>query len=238
MGYVDIHSHILPGLDDGAQDLQQSLEMLRIARKEGITDVIATPHYKRGRFHGDSKEISRRMKLLRRAAEEEGIEIRIWPGTEVYYHGELEEKLARGEIHTLNHTDRILVEFSPYENYSYIRNAAEDIFSMGYLPVLAHAERFHCLLKDAEKVWELREMGCEIQVNASDVAGEGGFEVKRFIGKLLKRQLVDYVGTDAHNTKGRSPAMKRCAEVLRKKCGDAYADAILEGNARRRLLGG
>lgn len=238
MGYVDVHTHVLPGLDDGAQDMRQSLEMLRIAAAEGITDIIATPHYKRGRFRGDRKEINKKLELLREAAGNEGLQISIYPGTEIYYHSELEGKLERGEICTLNHTDHVLVEFSPFENYSYIRNAAEDILSMGYCPVLAHVERYQCLLKDVDKVRELKEMGCDIQVNAASVVGNGGFAVKRFIRKILKQELADYVGTDAHNTEGRKPAMKKCAEILCRKYGSKYAEAVLEGNARSRLLGG
>lgn len=236
MGYVDIHTHVLPGLDDGSRDMEQSLEMLRIARAEGITDIIATPHYKRGSFRGDREEVSRGLERLRRAARNEGLKLRIYPGTEIYYHSELEEKLERGEILTLNHTDYVLVEFSPFENYFYIRNAAEDILGMGYRPVLAHVERYRCLLKEAEKVLELKAMGCDIQVNAASVTGDCGLAAKRFVRNLLKKKLVDYLGTDAHNTGGRRPAMKKCAEILYKKYDGEYAEAVLEGNARRRLL--
>lgn len=236
MGYIDVHSHVLPGLDDGAQDMQQSLEMLRIAESEGITDIIATPHYKSGRFRADSGEVSKRLHKLQTAAKEEGLAIRLYSGTEIYYHSELEEKLEKQEIHTLNQTDCVLVEFSPFENYSYIRNAADDIMSLGYVPIIAHVERYQCLLKDDKKVKELKDMGCGIQVNASSITGDFGFAAKRFTRKLLKQKLIDYIGTDAHNTEKRKPAMQKCADVLYKKCDAKYADALLFGNAQRDFL--
>lgn len=236
MGFVDIHSHILPGIDDGAGSMEQALEMLRIAQSEGITDIIATPHYKSGRYKADSREVSRLLEKLQRAAEEESIAVRLYPGTEIYYHSELEERLDSGNLHTMNYTDFVLVEFSPFEDYGYIRNAAEDILSMGFVPVMAHVERYQCLLKDEERVQELKDMGCCIQVNASGIVGDYGLAAKRFTRKLLKKQLVDYVGTDAHNTDKRKPAMQKCADILYKKCSREYADAVLYENSRHDLL--
>lgn len=236
MGFVDIHSHILPGMDDGAGSLEESLKMLRIARAEGIADIIATPHYKSGRYRADSREISRAVEMLQKAAATEGIAVRIHPGTEIYYHSELEDKLTSGALHTLNHTDFLLTEFSPFDDYSYVRNGTEAILGMGYIPVLAHVERYQCLLQDAERVQELKDRGCYIQVNASSIAGEYGFAAKRFTRKLLKKQLIDFVGTDAHNTDKRRPAMKKCADILYRKCSREYADAVLFENARSHLL--
>lgn len=236
MGYTDIHSHILPGLDDGSQSMEQSLEMLRIAEEEGTSDIIATPHYKSGRYRADSNQVSKRVSQLQTAAKNEGLKIRIYPGTEIYYHSELEEKFDNKELHTLNDTSWVLVEFSPFENFGYIRNAADDLLSLGLQPVIAHVERFQCLLKDVKKVQELKNMGCGIQVNASSIVGEYGFMAKRFTRKLLKLGLIDYIGTDAHNTEGRKPSMKKCADIIYKKCDKEYAEAVLFGNAQKNLF--
>lgn len=218
MGYIDIHSHILPGVDDGAQDLAEALEMLRIAQGEGITDIILTPHYRSGRFKTDGRQMQKLLEELRRKAEAQKIAVRLYPGSEIYYHSELEEKLSTGEVSTMNGTEYLLVEFSPMDSYLYLRNAMEELLGMGYRPILAHAERYQCICSGTEYVKDLKKMGCDIQVNASSVIGEGGFRCKRFVHKILKEQLVDYIGTDAHGISGRKPEMKRCAEVLYKKC--------------------
>ncbi len=236
MGFVDIHSHILPGMDDGAQDLEQALQMLEWASREGTSHMIATPHYKQGKYRAAKHSVLERIRLLQEAAREQGIPIRIYPGTEILYHGELEEKLDRGELCTLNGSEYALIEFLPLEEFYYIRNAADQLLGMGYRPVLAHVERYRCFLKDADRVREIKDMGCRIQVNAGSVTGQFGGSAKRFVRKLIQEQIVDYLGTDTHDLKKRNPAMKACAEYLYQKCSRWYADAILFENAMSELL--
>lgn len=237
MGYTDVHCHILPKVDDGSQSMEETMEMLRIAADNGITSMIVTPHYKRGRVGIPREKIGVLLKEVQERAKGEGISIRLYPGTEIYYNSSLEEKLASGWLARMNDTDHILVEFSPVDSFPYIRNAVDDIFSLGYRPIIAHVERYECMLGDVENVRMVHEMGGLVQVNAGSVAGSCGFKAKHFIRKLLKEHLVDFVGTDAHNVSGRAPEMARCAEMLYKKCEKKYADAILFGNAERYLLG-
>lgn len=236
MGYIDMHSHILPGLDDGAQSMNETLEMLRIACREGITHIIATPHYKSDRFPANAERLRDTMAKVQQAAAKEDIPIVLHAGNEIYYNSELEEKFDSGALCTMGDSEYVLVEFSPFESYKYIRNAMEDIMGLGYTPILAHVERYECMCKDNKCVAELKAMGCDIQVNASSVTGDNGWRIKHFVHKLIKEELVDYIGTDAHNTEGRKPAMKKCASYLYKKCSRSYADALLFGNARERLL--
>ena len=236
MKYIDIHCHILPRVDDGSQDMETTLEMLRIAEGEGITDIIVTPHYRSGRFRGERSMTDKRLTEVRAAMAEAGIRINLYPSCEIYYRSELEEKLESGTLSTMNDTEYVLVEFSPMEDYMYIRSAMEELFSIGYTPILAHAERVQCMMKKPERVRELKNMGCDIQVNAASAVGETGFLCKRFVHKILKEGLVDYIGTDAHNTDKRKPAIKKCAELLYRKYDQEYADAILYKNAAERLL--
>lgn len=231
-----MHCHILPKVDDGAKSLEMSLQMLQIAQAEGITDIIATPHYQSGRFYTPPDEIEEMIGQLQEHAMQMGIDIGIYPGTEIYYRSGLEEQLDSGRLAAMNHTNYVLVEFSPVDDFNYIRNAMEEIRGMGYIPILAHVERFQCMLEDMERVKSLKRVGCKISANAGSIAGDYGFRIKRYLGKLLSGQLVDYVGTDAHSTERRSPRMKKCAELLYKKYDPGYVDAILYGNAERNLL--
>lgn len=238
MGFVDIHSHILPGMDDGARDLDEALGMLDMAWKEGISDIIVTPHYKQGRYHARRQAVMEQLERLREAAVEQGIPLRLHPGTEIFYRGGLEEKLDRGALWTLNGTEYVLVEFLPLEEYSYIRNSLDGLLGMGYRPVLAHAERYRCLLKNAERIRQIRDMGCRIQINAGSIVGDFGRPASRFVRELLRKQMADYLGTDAHDLRKRRPAMKKCAVYLYRKCSPEYADALLFGNAVSDLLEG
>lgn len=236
MGYVDIHCHVLPGVDDGSPNMDITMEMLRIAEENGISDMIVTPHYKQGRVGTPREVIGKMIRDVEKYAKLSGIHVKLHPGTEIYYNSSLGEKLESGWLATMNDTDYVLVEFGPMETFPYVRNAMEDLFSLGYKPILAHVERFECMLADADHVKQLHDMGCMIQTNASSVAGDYGLKVKWFLKKLLKRHLVDFVGTDSHDLTRRKPEMKKCAETIRKVCEPEYADALLYGNAKKFLL--
>ena len=111
MQYIDIHSHILPYMDDGAKDEKMSLAMLRIAESEGITDIIVTPHYRQGHYKGKRKDTEQALAKMRELMKKENIHINLYPGNEIYYRSELEEKFNSGALSTMNDTEYVLVEF-------------------------------------------------------------------------------------------------------------------------------
>ena len=236
MGYVDVHCHVLPGVDDGSSNMEESLEMLKIAMENGISDVIVTPHYKHGRVGTPREVVGKMTEQIMKQAKLSGIDVQLHPGTEIFYHSSLEERLESGWLSRMNDTDFILVEFSPMDPFRYVRNAMDELLSLGYRPILAHVERYQCTLGQIENVRLLHEMGCKIQVNAASIAGNLGFKVKHYAKKLLKEELIDYVGTDAHDAKVRKPEMKKCVEVIHKTCSPEYADEILFENAMRDFL--
>lgn len=233
---IDIHSHILPGVDDGAKSIDETIEMLRIAWHEGITDMIVTPHYQSGRYFTQAEKIKEKVNYIQSLAKDNHIPVRLYPGTEVYFRSGLEERLDSGQLATMNGSGYMLVEFSPIEEFTYIRNAAEEILGLGYTPIFAHIERFRCMREDINRVKELKNMGCHIQANAGSITGDCGFGTKRYMNKLLKEHLIDYIGTDAHNTCGRAPHAKKCAELLHRKYGEEYAECVLYKNAEKNLL--
>lgn len=236
MGYIDIHCHILPGVDDGSDSLETSMRMLRIAAAEGITSMIATPHYETRRFFTPAGSIRRKLAELQQAADEEQLGIALYAGTEIYYREGIEDELASGRLLTMNGTDRVLVEFSPMEDFRYIRSAMERLRGEGYVPILAHVERFACMLEDEDRVKYLRRLGCEIQTNAGSVAGAFGLRAKWYLRHLLREEQIDYIGTDAHNTESRAPMMQKCKNRLERICSADYAEALLHGNAEENLL--
>ncbi len=236
MGFIDMHSHVLPGLDDGSKSMEQSLAMLRIAESEGISTIIATPHNMPGKGRPSREKLEERLAQLREEAEYEGIAIEIQLGTEYYYREEVCEIFDREEAVTMAASDCVLLEFNPFEEKSYIYNAVRETFSTGYSPIVAHVERYEQLMKKTEYVHTLKDMGALIQVNASSVIGENGFRVKRDVRKLLKEGYVDFVSTDAHSDRNRAPRMAKCAAYLYKKYGAQYAERLLYKNAEKYLL--
>ena len=232
---VDIHCHILPELDDGSGSMEESMEMLRIAVRSGITDIIATPHFKAGRRNPSPDTIHRRLRELQREAERQDIFINLYPGHEVLFFSGLEEALESGKICTLNDSPYILIEFSPADSYRLIRNALDEVLGMELVPVIAHVERYGCLLDDWKNVESLRTMGAQIQINASGVTGRAGIKARKLTGILLERQLVDYIGTDAHGSRSRTPDIRKLLKLLDRKYEDPYIEKILCGNAMKLL---
>lgn len=233
---VDIHCHVLPALDDGSKSMKETLEMLQIAADAGITDIIATPHFKAGRHNASPATIWKRIQEVHREAQQRGIYVNLYPGNEVFYFSDLEEAMWEDRICTMNHSQYVLVEFSPADTYRSIRNALDNVMGMDLLPIVAHVERYGCMLEDWTNVESIRSMGAEIQVNASSITGQVGHKIKKFTGLLLDRQLVDYVGTDAHGSRSRTSDIRKCLKQLYKKYEVSYIDKILCGNALKLLL--
>ena len=228
MKLIDIHSHILPGLDDGSRSMEQSLRMLEIACTEGITTIIATPHNMPGKGCPDRKTVEKHCMQLQAESENAGLPITIMMGTEYFYREEILELFEQGQGITMADSNKVLIEFDPGADKIYIRNAVREILALGYVPVLAHVERYMQLMeKHFAAISEMRKMGALIQVNAGSVTGDNGYKTKRATRTMLKMKLVDLIGTDAHSDGRRSPRMKDCAIYLHKKLETDYAEYIL-----------
>ena len=231
-GFTDIHCHVLPMVDDGAETMEMALDMLRIAAEEGIRKMILTPHQKADRKCVTPEGIIRRMVLLQEEADKKGIPVKLFPGNEIFYRHGLAELLEQGKIRTLADSHYVLIEFLPGEDYAYIRDAVDRVASFGYWPVVAHVERYVNVIKDMEKAERLKEdVGCYFQVNASSVVGDQGFAAKNVVKKLLKAGLVDFVGTDAHSDGSRAPRLRKCAGYLEKKYGETMTRNLMRENA-------
>lgn len=226
-----MHCHILPGVDDGAKNIEESKKMLEIARADGIRCIIATPHYHPKRGHASSQELAKALQDLRAAAKEVDEKMRIYLGRELYYGEDLLEDLKEQKALTMNNRACILVEFRPSDEYERIRRGLQQLQLVGYEVILAHVERYLCILEDIEKAEELYDMGIHLQVNSDSMTGERGRKVKKFIQTLLEEEMVYCVGTDAHDCKDRPPKMKKAAAYATKLCGEAYAKEIFITNA-------
>ena len=185
---------------------------------------------------GHQKVIQEKVAQLQAYADEQGYDMTMLPGNEVYFYSEAPELLEEGKINTMAGTDYVLVEFSPMDEGRYIRNSLAELQNMGYEPIIAHVERYDSLCKDLDRITELRDMGILIQVNVASIMGDFGKPMKAVAEKLLKKQMVDFIGTDAHSSGRRAPRVKECAEYLYKKYPAAYVDKILYANAEKYII--
>ena len=236
-GVIDIHSHILPGIDDGARDWNMSCEMLDIAWKQGIRKIIATPHFMPGGKNSDVSVIREAAEKLQSYADRKSYDMQIYTGNEIYYHDEVPELLEAGRILTMADSSYVLVEFAPLDDYRYIRNSLAKLQAEGYSPIIAHVERYESVCKKPfDRIKELREMGVMIQVNASTIERKMGWKLQMMMISMLKKQLIDLIGTDAHSSGGRSPRIEKCCDIIRKKCSEKYANKLLYRNAEKYIL--
>ena len=234
--FIDVHCHLLPGVDDGSKDINMSVDMAKQAAKENIDAIIVTPHNKTAQCVTTPDEIRKRVAELQCILTDEGIDIRLYPGNELFYDCTLPERLSRGEALCLADSEYCLVEFHPLDDFNYISNGLQSLMDQGFSPVLAHCERYACLVNNNVKVEMLARQGTLFQVNAASVPKCYLQRIPAFVNWLIKKDLVSFIATDAHRSDGiRGPKMLGSADYLRKKFSPVYVYNLLRGNAERLL---
>ena len=225
--FTDIHQHLVFGVDDGPRTSRGSHAMLQMAKQNGIGRIIATPHVVPGVTAFDMDLFQKRMGRIRSFCEERELGVEVFPGSEILYTEQTCEFLSRGRVPTLAGTGYVLVEFSPDADYRQIQNAVEKLSRDGYIPILAHVERYKCMVSRPQSAYALKErLNVRYQVNCSTIIEGKGFAVNRFCKRLLNDRLIDAVGTDAHNIDTRPIRMMEAYEVLVDEYGAAYADYL------------
>lgn len=228
---VDIHSHILYGVDDGAESLEEAAAMLKEAKRQGISSVVLTPHYRYGMFSFPAEQIKKHFYQLNSYAENIGI--KLYLGTEYHIDSQCVARLRQGRCLTLAGSPYVLAEFSYRTTCKFMRNSVNELLTYGYIPVIAHVERYRELRSHPGYIEELRELGAWIQVNADAVLGKEGRNTKRFTKKLLKKDWVDVIASDSHGIQKRKCHMKECRDYIIKKYGEEKAKKLFEKNPSR-----
>lgn len=237
-GFLDIHTHILPGVDDGAQDLSDAIDLLKLAAQQGTRAVVLTPHY-RGPYRDNERgKLSGVFETLCREAKSQCPELELYLGSEISYELDISEKLADGSVLSMNDTQYVLLEFREATFRSRILDGVLEVLNFGYIPIIAHAERYEAFRKNQGLADEVVGLGALLQINADSVLGRCGFGVKRYCHRLLRSHRVHFIATDAHDRKLRKPDLKPCYRKVRKKYGQEYAEVLFIRNARVMLAGG
>lgn len=216
---IDIHNHILPGIDDGAKTEQDSIEMAKVAIEQGIHTVVATPHHKNGKYENTKDDILKHVSVLNELFKEQDIPLTVLPGQEVRIYGEVLEDIEKDEILTVNHTKHILIEF-PFDKVPYFtEQLLYDIQVAGYVPVIVHPERNAELRQNHQRMYDLVLKGALTQVTAGSLLGHFGKEVEQFSHYLIQSNLTHLLASDAHNVTSRSFYLKEVYDLVRKKYG-------------------
>ncbi len=231
---IDIHSHVLPGLDDGSPSLEESLRMVEVAAAGGTTDLVATPHANlQHRF--DPGLVSRKLAELQAAARQT---LHLHYGCDFHFYiDNIEDALANPSKYTVNHHRYLLVEFSDL----LIPKTTAEVFSRmreaGIVPIVTHPERNFLLHRRLDEVAAWVEQGCLMQVTAQSFFGRFGSEVRSACRELMKRGLVHFVASDAHDSKDRPPRLDLARRHVARKYGAAVAERLFVTNPRAVLDG-
>lgn len=233
MDFIDIHSHILPQLDDGARNLEQTISMLKIAYSEGIRRMIATVHYREGRQMHSRQTLEKTLDMVKDKIRDSLPQMELYLGEEIYYSHQCVELLNQKEIFGLAGSRYVLIEFSPGVDFTYMKSGLARLIYEGYMPILAHVERYECLHKATDFVMDLVDMGTYLQANSKSITGESGRAYKKLTKQLFKYSLIHFIATDTHNDNSRQPKMLKSYEYVCKNYGEEYANRLYMSNPHK-----
>jgi len=226
---VDIHCHILPGVDDGSKSWEMSLEMCRLAHEDGVQHIVATPHanyeysYNRGQLNATLQELQTRFG--------DGLSFSLGCDFHLSFEN-LEAAFANPHNFTISGTDYMLVELSDYGIPPRILDSLKYLGEKGITPILTHPERNPIMQNDLRRVQEWTEAGSVVQVTASSVTGFWGDAAKKSAMRLLENRCVHVLASDAHDTKRRTPVLSAARAVLTKHFGEEFSTALVEANPK------
>ncbi|ALV21546.1 tyrosine-protein phosphatase [Carnobacterium antarcticum] len=215
---IDLHCHILPGIDDGAKTMDDSLAMAHAAVAEGITHILATPHYKNGRWDNEKIDILRDVENLQNELNNRDIPLTVFPGQEVRIIGELIEDIQRNKIQFIDETNQyLLIEFPTATIPAFTDSLFFSLQTKGITPIIVHPERNHAILNDSNKLLTLIEKGALAQLTAGSYVGTFGKKTQKLSKQLIEAGLVHFIASDAHNVQSRTFHLKEAYEKLEKE---------------------
>ncbi len=233
----DIHSHVLPGIDDGSKNWDITLQMMMESWKSGVRTIVATPHHLPWKDPIPGAQIKALCEEARARFQDKYEHfMRVLPGQELYYHSGLTDDLATGKCLTLNDTDVVLVEFSTKVTYEDLLRDLRELEQAGYTVILAHLERYACLRESMEYVEELLDEGVLLQSNVQE-AGSSLFDKdQRWLRRLYKDRLIQFVASDMHNLTVRHPITIEDVDWFRKSVDRRYFNELFQKNAEELIL--
>ena len=230
---IDIHSHLLFGVDDGSRTLEESVHVIKKLSEVGYTDIILTPHY-----INDSTYVSTReenldvLKRLKVGLIRNNVNVNLYLGNEIYIDSEIANLLKNNIISSLNDTKYLLIELPMSGENEIYYDVFLDLINMGYKVILAHPERYISFQKDFNKVYELKELGVLLQSNVGSILGDYGKGAKKTIKRLLKENLITFMGTDIHHNKEEYTFVEKAKKKMGKYLTQKQINNIFENNAK------
>ena len=225
---VDIHSHILPGVDDGSESLESSLALIANEIKNGVDKIILTPHYKSGTYDMPCVEIANRFESFKREVESRNLKVKLYLGQEIYVCDKFCDKLDSNDVLTINGTKYLLIEFNYFIEADLLKHVS-NVIKSGYIPVIAHIERYSYL--DWNILYDLKMMGALIQINSSCFVKNKNKRLMNNAINAIKENCVDFIASDIHED--RKTSIKKAYKKISKIFGKDKADELFTLNAEK-----
>ena len=228
--FVDIHSHVIWGVDDGAEQKAETFRMLKEAAADGIGVIVCTPHMVPGVEEFPEETFARHFAEAEDFIRREGLPLRLLRGAEVLYTDNTPRMLREGRIPTLAGTKHVMIEFSPTDTKKHIFDALQKVAGCGYIPVIAHMERYPAIGK-TETVREMKErFRAEVQINARSLTRKQPLLRRKFFDGIFREGLVDYVATDVHAAEGRETCMTKGMGAVKERFGEAVFNRLIQNS--------
>lgn len=197
---TDTHSHILFGIDDGSSSLKESIELLKKMKDTGFNNVILTPHYIEGSvFNANNIDKMNRYEMLLEELEKQNIDINIYLGNEIFISNNILSNIKRNQIFSLNNTKYLLIELPFHNKILNLEDIIYEIKIKGYIPIIAHPERYTYFQENKDLIDKLREEEVLFQANYASILGYYGKSSEKLMKYMLKKGYIDYLGTDIHH---------------------------------------
>lgn len=229
---IDMHSHILFSVDDGPSTLDESLQLLEQAVKEGITGMISTSHARQPQYHVPANLVKEQLQILRKELEKRQISLNLYEGHEIRLHESMIEGLHDGELLALANSKYVLLEFPSQHVPQYASNIVNELLENDIIPIIAHPERNKGIVEKPERLARLIRQGAIAQVTSGSLCGHFGRAVQKTAIELVDSNLVHTVGSDVHNLTNRPFLFDKGLTYLEKHGRSDYVDLFLENNER------
>ena len=230
---IDVHSHIVYGVDDGSKTIEDTINMIKEAKKVGFTDIICTPHYMEDYYEVPCEEISSKISQIRDLAE--GINIKIHQGNEIYANESIIEYIKSGQATSLNGSRYVLIEFPMQTKPINMDQVIYLLLQAGKVPIVAHPERYSYVRENPNMLLEYIEQGVLFQTNYGSIIGMYGDKAKKTLKYLLKNGLISFFGSDVHRPEQVYDKMPKILKKLRKILSEEEVEQLTTINPQKAL---
>lgn len=233
---IDFHSHIIPNIDDGSTSMKDTINMINEARQAGFTEIISTSHYIQKYYDLDCFEREKILDIIKKkVSEKKEINIKLYLGSEIYFTPEIIELVKNKKASTINNTRYLLFELPMNTKPLFVKEMVYELMQNGYIPIIAHPERYTYVQENIQYIEELASMGALFQSNYGSIIGMYGNSAKKTLKKLLKNNLISFLGSDVHKTGQIYPKIPKALKKLRKILSVEELEKLTTLNAQKVL---